>query len=241
MRKKSPTKFIEELSSLQKPEQETERGYSKFSTPEFGVVYSTKESNLKNMIFDKEKLERLSKKYGKYTLIHTHPGGNPFPSSTDINTFLKDDNYKTEIIAPTIKGKVTGYLVMRKTKKIADYKEADFLEEAEVYDELVKSKSNSEDINKSLKKILNKYSIQSKWVKNKNLGYEVYNSNIKKILENRVFSIIISLVLLSSLIFISSNITGYSILENQFKTNLIGGGLFIIGLIGFLFYLKIKK
>lgn len=240
-KKKSPTKFIEFIEKdIAKGK---EMGFSKVSTPDLGIIYSTKKSTPDAVKFNTKKLNKLFKRYGKYTLIHTHQKASAYPSMRDIITLLEDEDQKTEIIATILDKKVLGYLIMRKTKKTPPNYKNDLLEEGKAYEKLLKKGDNKEieNIGKLLKKILKKYHIQSRWVSNKESNRSI-KKEVKDSLENRVYGIIAILFLFFAFIFVSSNITGYSIFNiSQLKINSIAGILFIIGLICSFIYLKSKK
>jgi len=240
MKKRSPTKYIDRVVRTFSAHhgEEREQGFVKAPSPELEITYATQSSTEDSMSFNRRLLENIYKKYGKYTLIHTHPEGSVYPSMRDIKTFLKDKKQKTEIIAPTVDGENIGYLVMRKTKKTPEYGK-DISELGKVYKESFGEHRNIKNRGKALKKILKKSYIQSRWFDNKQSEYEVFD-NIKKSLENKVSVIILSLIFLLSLILVSSNIQGYSIFSlSSPKINWISGVL-LIGLICSLIYFRLK-
>lgn len=212
---------------------EVEHAFVKPHSSKKGIIYATKKSEKYHVSYDKEILKNLYEKYGEYTTLHTHPSGNAKPSVRDILNLLSNEKQKTKIIIPVKKGKVIGYLIMRKTKKTPN------IDCDNLYQELSEHKERG--AKELYKYLIKKYCLQTRWVQNKESEH-VLGKNAKKFLENRVLPSAIGLIFLSSIILSSLNITGYSILNlNQSKVDYISIILFIFGLIGSLIFFKTKK
>lgn len=197
------------------------------------------------------------------TDLHTHPtekgeGGGASPSSEDIVLFLREKNTKTAIIAqqnPKTR-KVEGYTFMMKTEKTPkfDYSEyeersiGDFVEKSrEIYKKahILTHESLPEELQRYLlRDMARKFSFKYRHVPVK--GYRLDEDLMsfvpikKKNLETK-FVVIIGLTFLISLLFMFPGMTGLVVGKFAPKTsNIIGAGLFILGIIGSYFYFKKK-
>lgn len=117
MKKKSPTKIIEET-----PNPELESNFLRFRGIEMIRGYNP--NSRKEMSVGRDNLElgrKIEEDYKEYSNLHTHPGSYEciLPSDKDMVNFLGDKRIKSTWIAQRDEetGKVFGYLVIRKTNK----------------------------------------------------------------------------------------------------------------------------
>lgn len=193
-------------------------------------------------------LEKLKNKYGtKYTVIHTHPNGNPIPSVNDLTSFLSLDKAKTSIIVPLDRKSYQsqGYFVMKKNKdfKLPKVDEESFSNSMQPYSQGLLSSGPLQEDAYNLKKLAKKYNFSYRFfpIKGKALAKEAQGfKSSRQTLETRLVTS--SLVLMSLSILVSlSNITGNVISESLRNTSSIfGAGLFILGLCfaGLVFFVR---
>lgn len=197
------------------------------------------------------------------TELHTHPtkkggasGANPSPE--DIIQFLREKNMRTSIIAqqnPKTR-KVEGYTFMMKTEKTPKFDYSAY-EERSIEDYIEKSEeiykkayilthaSLPEELQRDLLgDMAEKFSFKYKHVPVK--GYRLDEDLMsfvpieKKNLETKL-TVIIGLTFLISILFMLPGMTGLVVGKFAPKTsNIIGAGLFILGIIGSYFYFKKK-
>lgn len=202
----------------------------------------------------------------KSTDIHTHYTGgmidNYLPTGQDFDCFLTHNYIKTMIVAQQNEaGKVEGYFVFRKTKKtppIYPKKVWSYFSLKNLINLSKKSTQLEGDIEKydgapfhkpkkALKEFCNKYKLNYKFLPAKDYEISKEFEQFEKIgkrknLESKLSSIIVIGSIAISLIFFSSTLTGFTISNlTQQTSNAIGIILFIIGLIGSLYYFKKRK
>ncbi len=216
---------------------------------------------------DMKKLKKLYKQYDKkkYQILHTHPTAETtsyrsLPSGADLKFFLKDNATKTMIVAQrdVHSGDLGGYFIIRKGRdfkppakifsSLLSKKRKEIDKRMEQYDKDIEKGERPEEAYKDLLKISDKYDLKVRIAPvkgyrfSKQRGQFVSRGNSKKrTLESKVASVI-GISLLASILFSSSVLTGFTISNLTQKTsNIMGIILFIIGLIGSLYYFKRKK
>lgn len=187
---------------------------------------------------------------------------------SDIRSFLYNPGWKSEPVAvrDPKTGKLLGYNVLKKTKmtpvppvdidlvspqefdeKMSKWKYADQIyEDAENFDD-IRMKAlihhNPSEARRAYDMLIKKYHLKSRFVPAKD--YQVNDTGTAfetKKLESRVAAVAASIFLISSIFFLSANLTGNIIASlNPSTSNLIGEILFILGIIGAFFYLRNKR
>lgn len=190
-----------------------------------------------------------------YQDVHTHVNrGDPMcgvQAYPDIYNFLVDLGQDSSVVAqidPESR-EVQGYTIIRKSKA---YKDKGFRirarRESEENIKDLKSKKyfspNVEDLGQ-WNKVLDFYKLNHRFVPSK--GY-VFDKNLgryikqEKSIETKVASIIGISSLILSLVFLSSDITGFVIANlTTPASNIVGTSLFLLGILGLFYYFKIKK
>ncbi|MFA5724335.1 MAG: hypothetical protein WC979_08835 [Candidatus Pacearchaeota archaeon] len=187
---------------------------------------------------------------------------------TDIRAFLFNPSWKSAPIAvrDPKTGKILGYNILKKTKKtptppidpdfvtsqelqegLSNWKYSqEILNDADKYDDIrmdALSSHNPAGIRNVYDQMLKKYHLQSRFVPGKD--YQVNKTGTafeRKALESKVEGAATVILLATSLFFISSSLTGNATMSlNETTSSLIGGTLFILGIIGAFFYLRNKR
>ena len=232
-----------------------EHGYVKLPGQEVEKV--TKKSTRNSLRFDDEKLEKIlwKSKARDYTLIHNHPfplsafsfiirGYLPrqvgaTPSSADLKEFIRQRDCKNfVIIQQHVKtGEEEGRYILRKPKYW-------FLRDAfsNVDEFLNYDTSRSRYPLKTIREYCESKDLQLKIIPSK--GYKLNFRGIfvkeKSGIEQKTETFLISLFFLFSILLLSESITGYTIVETQNSSNMVGIFLLIIAFIA-LYFLKIKE
>jgi hypothetical protein len=254
-KRKSPREIIE---SSKNPRYED--AYFKFSGQETTQMPMIETGVHKGRLTLME-AEKLSDKYSKpYSLLHTHPSksldtplnkilrifgftekgyvSSVTPSPADLYTFLSQPKIKNMIIAQRdIKtGKVEGYFYARKPKGYTPNISRD-----EITDRMLNSNGTGYEPTSAVMEGLN---LKYKTIPAEGDEYDSSRERFEKKsgIENKIQASIVSLSLIVSILFLSSNITGNAIGSlNQASSNFIGGFLFLFGLVGAFMYLRKKK
>jgi hypothetical protein len=253
--KRSPKEIIEN-----EPNSEVEHAYVKFPGKEMVNVDEGKLNTDRLAYFDQRKVGKLSKRYKerKYSEIHTHIHAENdrdrdwgIPSYGDMKRFLRKSDVKTMIVAQQNSDtkEVEGYCVIRKKDdRKKDFSERDILTNILSYDDFVNwyISSREKNIHSLLKDICEKLDLQYKFMpakgfKLQEIGEAIKFSKESSSLETKV-AVIISVLVLSISIFISSNLTGFSVANFTTKgLNILGIPLFLGSLIYLAFILKRDK
>lgn len=267
-KRKSPREIIES----NKPDRE--HGYVKFPGKPIVSVDSPSGVGFLDVSYrDKDKTRKLWDAGGRkrYTDIHTHVLYDPrnknpryaVPSESDLRGFLMNDDEKSIVIAQHDRstGKLSGYFVMRKTKRTPKSGYSVLGDTERVHGERLHDKEyekrfreisratrqyeksyldKNRNITKALTKIAGKYDLQYRYVPAEN--YRVNNKKDKFILKKGLegtLGIISIAGFLFSILFLS-RITGNVIGATETK-NIIGIISILIGLTTGGIYLYLKK
>lgn len=188
------------------------------------------------------------------------------PSGGDMRTIIYNRGLKTSAIAvrDTRTGEVLGYNIIKKTKETPTVGSDDgtislgfflkylvgldqYSRDAIGYDGKRAKALNKNDpaiARQAYEELLDKYNLKSRFVPaDKYKLNEQSTAFVPKDnsgLERKVAGIVASILLVSSIFFLYSNMTGNVIGINKTSSNWIGGILFVIGLVGAFFYFKKK-
>jgi len=171
-------------------------------------------------------------------------GYGALPSPRDMIAFLKNQRERVTVIAvrEPETGKVRGYTVVRKTKKIPKtYKNRDIKEYSTGYNAFEPMYGLSDEMYGSFGRLAKKYNLQCKFLPAK--GYEI-NRTKTQFMRKRKLEQMISIFVAASgigmgLFFLGNGITGNAILGTSTKsTSLLSIGLIIVGLAAGFFWLK---
>jgi hypothetical protein len=253
LKRRSPKEIIESEA-----DSSVEHAYMKFPGKE--MVDVTYDPQKRQVSFDplKSGLAWLDSGKKQYTELHTHvdEADNSsskeisIPSITDIRRFLSSEIVKTMVVAQQYKGKLQGYYIIRKTKETNGIDNTINMVK-DLYN-IYYDISNQDGVDKGLGLLAKKYKLQYRFVPAK--GYKFVSEQepdrpmLKKArfekdssLESKVAVAVITLALSISL-FISSNLTGFSVANLTTKgLNIIGIVLFLGSLIYLAFILKREK
>jgi len=250
--RRSPKEIIEERRSV-------EHFYVKFpgeNLTEASIEGSNKKDRVK-LDVDKVELMLKERKRGTYSNLHTHPNDLPgaaYPSYDDIKNFLTHDKAKTMWIAQQNQetGKVEGYFCLRKTSKTPKFKSKervnrDFSQEMHESVRIYDLNSGRGEFAYGLDYVTKKHNLKFRFIPSRGYSLDTRIDKSKFVkkpgLEERIELSIIGALFLSSLLFLSSNITGYAVARTTSEnSNLIGMILLFLGILGVTGYiLKIKK
>ena len=264
-RKRSPTEVIE---SIEEPY--LEEAFIKLKGGELIPVSEYRHPLRVRFDKSKIKKILKEKGAKNYSELHTHPQTVWLPSSKDLYNFLSNPKAKFSHIAPTYNKKLLGVLTLKKTKKTPRplpgfLKTILRLSPLDPYTDIFKSSAISEAyhsgdlkaVKKAIKDVADKYHLKYRIRASKNFkvipeedllrSYKNISeleeiSPKKENLEKILTSIIGISALTLSLIFLSPTLTGNAIANLTTKTSsIIGGTLFVIGIIGSYFWFKKKN
>ncbi|MBI2047043.1 hypothetical protein HYT26_02675 [Candidatus Pacearchaeota archaeon] len=200
---------------------------------------------------DMDKVAKLVQEHlGKrLTSAHNHPNYNPFlkgilgskptPSLSDFNNFLGEDRVKTMVIAQNnaYTGELEGYGVYKKTKRTPSA-------EPPLFQRFLYGFASEIGLTKTaLNYYAGNFDIKYRFIPAE--GYHLRGNKFvksdKKSLEGKVSATTAIIGLLGSIFFLSANLTGNVISNLSLKTsNMIGVVLFLVGVVGGLFYFRRK-
>lgn len=253
-KKRSPKEIIES-----EKDSSVEHSYIKFPKQE---IVPTSEFSYEDIVFrDTKKIERLYKESGgkKYLEIHTHTPrhyddlwsnfwASPttiLPSYGDFRLFLGKKMRGILIAQIEKNGEVAGYLYLRKP---ANFKEIDLEHRKNIEERYDEKYAYDNSIKRSFHKFVKRYGIKYRFIPAKGFKLDWMGRGFVRMkrkqeagsLEKKV-TVIMGLSFIASILFLSSNITGFAIANLTQKTlNTIGVILFIIGLIGAFYYFRRK-
>ena len=258
--RKSPKQIIEDVSSAKK-----EQSFVKYPRENLNdtTLISSPNWVLSNFIRRNLFWKRHNKR--PYTSLHTHPKESGYysggiPSPLDLRGFLvSGKKVKTTIVAqqdPETK-KVLGYTILRKTKKTPQltYKDPVELNKKAGKRKYYDTQELKGDVEKhdcemyyhatnSLLEFATKYNLNVKFISTKGYKIDRMDGTFVPIIKKRGLEekvLVLGLVFLFSILFITSGITGFAVTRITAKTsNLIGVGLFIIGIISCYCYSRKK-
>lgn len=186
---------------------------------------------------------------------------NAIPSGDDLRNFLETDQ-KTMVIAvrDSESGQVLGYNVTRKLKETPKFDELKFgqrkmqmrkpwyimngLEQDTISFETHRvaniNSGKYEKISQEFNRLAQKYHLQCRFVPSE--GYEISKNKGKFVKKTGLEGSVSAICLISSLFFLSPNLTGNAIADLSVKTSsFLGIGVFIVALISGMLWLKTKR